>query len=1099
MKEPVLQSRITPPRQPGNIIQRQSLVEALNSNRDKKVILLTAPAGYGKTTLTCEFLYSSNKKFAWLHLSKDINSPFTFFSYIIHSVARLKEGFGSLILETISSLKKDSANIREINSVIDEIVLLFTNEFYSSFKEDTYLILDDLHEISEQKWFEYLLDSLVRELPQNLQLIITSRHNPEFNISHLRAKREILEIGYKDLTLSHREIKTLAGEIYSKDFTEEESKYLETSLGGWVTGIHLLIQAAGDKIKIDKFTDKFIPDTIFDYLANEIFSGQSKSVQDFLLTTAHLENFTSELCDYIINDNTKNTSEEILNYLSGKNIFIENIQVVDSSGNIFYQYNYVHLFKNFLINKFDKTLTKSAKAEIFDKISSYYLIHKDIENSIEFSLMAGDNHKVQELILENFEHFVAEGKLEKLWQWTELLGEDIVSQNNGLLYLKGILSKFYLGDLNKASDYMERSISLSESAGHTEFLNKALISKTGLLLDMGKFGAALEILEKLHSQDNSVLNSAKINYNLGYVYFFTGDFARAINFLETAAEICKENNFDDLLGDIYNVLGNIYITSGEFVLSTHYYELALNKVTGIFKRFSTLGNLTILYNRSAKFTKAKEYYDRTLELYKLVKTPIFEIVTKLAEFTLYSETGDYETALKIADTINKTALKIKNVGYTFLSYQLLGECNYFLGNIDKSDSYGKLTEEYTDKENENDNITLSLFRQLNKLTASHTQDIGDELHKIYDYLTKVGSNYDKVTCGYYLAYYYYLNNQPSSAEKYLRETITFAKEKEYNSFLIREYLRSGTLFSFAFKNNIEKDVIKEIYSNVSAIPELAWIKDEYRVKLTHKITGLYDIRMSTFGKLEFFVRGKAIDDKKWIRKKRKLVLAYLLLSNSHSITKDKLIDIFFPDTPAESLDNTFHQVISNLRTALKHEEKTGPGRKKSQKDNNEPDYIIYEDKVLRLNPDYNYYTDTSEFEKLINSAFSAETDGKDRLSQLKQAAELYKGDFLEEYYEPWIEDIRDELKNKFIKCCETLIKQLSENNDNGSITKYCSMILKSDKLNETANLYLLKADIASGKISQAKAMYNKITKIYDEELGEKPPKSIIEIARNLTG
>jgi LuxR family transcriptional regulator, maltose regulon positive regulatory protein len=1092
LKELVIQSRVTPPKSPGNIITRESLLSTLSAGNDKKLILVAAPAGYGKTTLVSKYAYSSNHKFAWYHANKDAVSPFIFFRYIIHSLNKLKTGFGAGILDTIKSLNEDSGKINDIFSAIEEIVYLITAEFEITFNEKILLIIDDLHEITDSPWLAYSLDKLFEALPQNLQIIITSRHQPDFNISHLRAKREILEITHKHLVFTDTEIKHLSEELYSINYSDEDAKYLEASLGGWVTGIHLLIQATSGKINGKNLPGKFLPDSLFDFFAGEIFGKLDENVRGFLLTTAHLENFDAETCDFLLGINE---SEKILNYLSSKNIFIESLQVINEKGVQLTQYNYIQLFRTFLIKKSLQTFSEKQIKEIFVKISRYYAQHNNIEASIDFGILSGDNDSSLKLLQDNFTDLFQNGRFEKLWQWVSSYTDETINNNKHLAYYKGLLSKYYAANLDDALKFFDKSISLAENENDTEFLNNALISRTEILLNQGKITQAIDTLKTLEGSGISIRNSARVFYNLGYAYFYLGKYENSLPYLQRAMDICNENSIEELLTDIYNILGSIYINRGEFILSTHYFELTLNRITGIYKKFVVLGNLALLYSRTAKYEKAKEYYDKTCDIYKLIKTPIFEIMIKLTEFTIFFELGDLKSAAAIAEYINNAALKINNSTYSYLSYLILGECNYYLGNKEKSADYHKLAEKYIDAENENDKASLGLFQLINELSGNPQPGLDEKLIEIYSYLVSINANYDRVMAEYYLAVYYLANNQPETSLKYLEKALSLAKEKEYNSFLVREYLHSNELFNFALKNNLHKDLIKNVYLRILDINSYNWLGSEYLQWLRSKIDSLYDIKMTCFGKLEFTVRGKPVDESKWIRKKRKLILAYLFLSPNYSLSKDKVIDVFFPDTPLESIDNTFHQAVSNLRTALKLQ----PPEKKSKiknEGNAEPDYILYEGKSLMLNPDYNYYTDIGEFDKLTNKASAAETGPTQRIRLLMTAIELYTGDFLSEHYEPWIENIRDEYRNKFIKYAELLLNLLENENKYDELINYSQRILDIDKLNEKAYLSSIKSYAKTGKKSQAKAMYEKMIKCFDEELGEKPPASVINAVKD---
>jgi LuxR family transcriptional regulator, maltose regulon positive regulatory protein len=1100
LKEQVIQSRVTPPRSPGNIITRENLINTLSGGRDKKLILVTAPAGYGKTTLISKHAYNSNIRFAWYHANRDASSPYIFFSYIIHALDKLHPGFGSEILNTIKSLNEDSGKIKDIHSAIDEIVYLIAAEFISTFDEKITLIIDDLHEIKENEWLSYAFNKLFEELPQNLQLIITSRHQPDFNISHLRAKREILELTHKNLVFTDDEIRHLSEELYSLNYSNEEVKYLESSLGGWVTGIHMLIQSNNGKITKNELSGKFLPDTLFDFFAGEIFEKLDEDTREFLLTTAHLENFDFEMSDYLLGIDK---SEKILSHLLSKNIFIESVQVINEKGNQLTQYNYIQLFRTFLTKKSNQVYSKAQINNIFAKVSSYYAGKDNIEAAIEFAILSGDKEISFGLIKNNFVTLFQNGRFEKLWNWISSYGEEAAEKDMHLLYYKGVLSKYYLGKLDDALLFLDKALLLAGKEDDKDFINDIMISRTEILLNQGKFNFAIDTLNNLEAPGLSPKNSARLYYNLGNAYFYTGNYEKALPYLEKAMAVCKENGIEELLCDIYNIMGNIYINNGEFILSTHYYELTLNRITGIYKKFVVFGNLSLLYSRTAKYEKAKEYYEKTYDIYKLVKSPIFEITIKLTEYTIYFEMGDFLSALAVAEYINNAALKINNITYTYLSYLVLGECNYYLGNREKAGNYYGLAEKYIDEENETDKATLGLFLQINGFPENISPESEDKLLKTYSFLDSKNSNYDKITAGYYLAAYYLASGLAETSLKYLEAALKLAKEKEYNSFLIREYLRSNELFNFAVKNNVLKDTVKNIYLRIMDIDNYDWINPEYRKSLQNKKETLYDIKMTSFGKLEFTVRGVQVDESKWIRKKRKLILAYLFLASNYSLSKDKIIDIFFPDTPLESIDNTFHQAISNLRSALKLQHavkakpvKTQPAAKTKKKvkseEDTEPDYVIYEGKSLMLNHDYNYFSDIGEFDKLTNRAASPECEHAQKIRLLMNAIELYKGDFLSEYYEPWIENIRDEYRNKFIKYSEMLLDLLSAKNDFEQLIDYSQKILYIDKLNEKAYLMSIKSFVETGKKAQAKAAYEKMIKCYDDELSEKPPAALLK-------
>lgn len=1084
----ILHSRITAPSAPKNIITRDDLLELLHSGKDKKVTLITAPAGYGKTTAVSEYLNTHTENFSWYHIHNDVSSPYIFFSYIVHSFRKLEKSFGEEALKFVSALQKDGSRIKDINTALDEIIYMISNECLQVFKNKVTLVLDDVHDIGEQEWLEYSLEKLISELPQNIRLIIISRHTPKFNISHLRGKREILEISRRELAFSGSQIKHLSAKLYSKNYPDEAITYLENSLGGWITGIHLLIQASEDS-DITSHSEKFMPDNIFDFFAEEIFAKQPGEVQSFLLTTAQLEHFEPLICDYLLDINT---SGSILNYLAGKNLFIESVRFVNDKGELASSYNYIQLFKTFLTRKSTETLSKETRNNIYTKVSGFYSEKGYYEQAVNYSLLAGDWKKSTELITGCYDKLVKEGRYEILWQWITAIEDNDIGLDARLYHYKGVLCKYYIGKLDDALLNYDKALNAASSENGSDLTTTVSISKSEILLAMGRSSEAIELLTSLKDSAVTPYNMAMLTQNLGYAYFIIGKYDISLEYLEKAMSICRENNFEELLADTYNYLGNIYINNGDFILSIHYYELALNKVTSLNKKFTVHGNLSILYSRSARYEKAYNHYTSAKDLFKLFKTPLFEMAIKLIDYTMVYEIGDYESAVKLAEEINDMAKKLNSPFHTNLSYLLLGETSYYLGNLPRSKSYYKLSYEYIDEENEKDKVLLNMLETINAMAEKTESKQEVELLRAYSYLDTENAHYDKTSAGYYLAVFYYRTGMFDTALKYLEKTLSLAKEKEYYSVMIREYLRSNELFNFAVSNKVHNETIKEIFTRISEIPGLGWISTEYRKKLSVISRNLYDIKMKCFGELEFIVRGKAVEESKWIRKKRKLILANLFLANSRSLSKDKLIDVFFNDTPLESIDNTFHQAVSNLRSALK----TEPAAKKNKKkpDNSvlkqEPEYILYEGKTLKLNPDHNYSSDAEEFNRLTLSAF-VETDINMQIGMLITALDMYKGDFLSGYYEPWVENLRDEYRNKYIRNSELLLELLDKSGETESLNNYSQRLAEADKLNENSYYYMVKSLISSGKEKQAKAAYAKMLEEYEKELGEKPRAEII--------
>jgi DNA-binding SARP family transcriptional activator len=228
-----------------------------------------------------------------------------------------------------------------------------------------------------------------------------------------------------------------------------------------------------------------------------------------------------------------------------------------------------------------------------------------------------------------------------------------------------------------------------------------------------------------------------------------------------------------------------------------------------------------------------------------------------------------------------------------------------------------------------------------------------------------------------------------------------------------------------------------------------------------------------------------------------------MLHSKRKLTKDKVIDVFYPDTAIESADNIFHQIISKFRSLIKipdaAETKPGNGKpaagpsavKKKKGENEIPlisPFIVYEDKTLEINENYMYYIESNEFESLTRKA-SAERDPQKKLHLLKKAADMYKGDFLEGNYETWVEELKTRYKSAFISLSEELIKILFDNKEYEETLDYAENLLRFENLNLAAYEYAIRSYENLDKHKQAREKYSRLLKSYESEYGEKLPQS----------
>ena len=1079
-----IKSRLVAPAESRYIIHRQRLLDDLRDNAHKSLIIIQAPAGSGKTTLARDFLSFSNNNFSWLRLSSDISAPITFIQYLILSIQKSNQSFGSDTLKLIESF----AN----NPLIDtnDITKTFINELENNFNEDFYIVLDDLHNMkldSKNEWVKEFFNILFEDLPENIHIIIISRELPDFNYTFLLSKRRCFELSAMNLAFTNEEASELIKEIYHLNCTETDINLLQSFVNGWVSGIHLVMQVYGPEYK-NLRKDK-IPDNIFDFFASEIFDKSSNEIKDFLLKTAMLDSFDLNICNFLFGNN----GELILHEILHKNIFVERVAF---SNDTFY---YHDLFKTFLINKINKVQNSDETNNYLHKIADYYLSQEDKAGAVNYLIMLKEYSPAIGLIKDTFDEYFNSGKLQKTWNWLKNIPAEIKHENPFLLYFEGVILLYLFSNAENAIENFNKAINLFERENNTEYIIKAYIEKTEALYIVARIKEAINNLEYIKGFDASPSNSIRILYSLARACYRLGaaKYVEAIDHLNKALEICQENNIKSLKTEIFRLLGNIYLTRGDTTIALNYFERAISIESDPYSNFRILNNIIYLQTFTGNYKKAKEYLEQAQDLYNKYPAKFYEkdLFRNRAQFL--NDFGDYEQAISNYKKVIENEINNNVNYYSFACNICISECYRSIGKLDLASEYCKLSLQYMLEDDPYQKLLYDCSVAFIMKRTEANDFIEKALLENYDYYKNNNLLSSQAQLEYHLADYYYLKEYYDTALQYLTNALNVSSEKQYISYLHQEITNSRYLFDFAVENNIQKDFIKLLFDGAKDKLNYTWLSCECRSRMAKEIMDLNDIDLTSFGKIEIKVRGKKVDEDKWTRKKSKLILIYLLTHKSVSINKSEIIDIFFQDVPLASVDTIFHNTLSNIRTAMKIEHPSYVKSKENAKINKLPVLVIYEDKTLRLNEDYYYVSDNLEFEKLFSKSFSPGSSKIEKVESMKQALDLYKGEFLPGYYDNWCEEIRHNYSEMFLKLSTEFINYLLHNKMYSEIIHYSTMLLSKDKLNETAYLALIEAYCRTNSLDLAKDRFALMLKYYDEELGAKPEKNVLNKIQNL--
>jgi LuxR family transcriptional regulator, maltose regulon positive regulatory protein len=332
MAAPILATKLYAPPPRLQVVLRPRLIERLDEGlaMDRRLTLVSAPAGFGKTTLVSEWIASCRKPVAWLSLDEGDNDPVRFISYLVAALQTIKTGIGEGVLAAIQSPQPPQAEV-VLTNLLNEISVI---------PEHFLVILDDYHAIDSQP-VDQSLDFLVEHLPPQMHLVIATREDPHLPLSRLRARGQLTELRAADLRFTPSETAEFLNQVMGLNLSAEEIAALETRTEGWIAGLQLAALSMQGRSDAANFIKSFTGSHhfILDYLVEEVLQRQPEHVRNFLLQTAILDRLSSSLCDVVTG---QEDGRGMLEALERGNLFV--IPLDDQRQ----WYRYHHLFAEVL-------------------------------------------------------------------------------------------------------------------------------------------------------------------------------------------------------------------------------------------------------------------------------------------------------------------------------------------------------------------------------------------------------------------------------------------------------------------------------------------------------------------------------------------------------------------------------------------------------------------------------------------------------------------------------------------------------------------------------------------------------------------------------
>jgi LuxR family maltose regulon positive regulatory protein len=594
---PLLVTKLFVPRPRPDLVVRPRLVNWLHQNSGRRLILISAAAGFGKTSILAQWLAewqgdasTDARKVAWLSLDERDSDPTRFLTYLIAALQTVRPGLGEKSRVLLQSLKGPS-----FEAVLGELV----NELSRLPACDLMLVLDDYHLVINEAVHQALA-FLLDYAPAFLHIVITSRADPPLPLGRLRARGQLAELRTPDLRFTLDEATELLKRTLGVSLTPAEIGALEESTEGWAAGLQLAILSMQGRPDSEDFLKGFDGKHRFvlEYLAEEVLRRQPAEVQSFLVQSSILDRLCGSLCDALTG---RDDGAAMLERLEQANLFLVPL---DRERRWF---RYHHLFAGFL-----KQRQPSDVAAWHHRASQWFERQGQFEEAIDHALAAHDNERAAFLVEGVARHTLMRGELHTLrgWlhrldraalatrprlyiyrAWTLAIGGLVVEAERDLIEAEKALQAgdneiveirairtiiaAYQGNLTRLEDFSRQP--LETLAGDDPFI-QSIVTWSGALpyLLTGKVETSIQAFreaERVARQAGNLLVSMTSLCQLAELQMMKGNLKEGARIYEDAVQLSQQDNPQEPLasaGMAYLGLGEIYREWGRLDRATDY-------------------------------------------------------------------------------------------------------------------------------------------------------------------------------------------------------------------------------------------------------------------------------------------------------------------------------------------------------------------------------------------------------------------------------------------------------------------------------------------------------------------------------------------------
>ncbi len=1088
MQLPITRTKVVRPRHRPDLLSRPRLLHTLQGLLDNQLILVIAPAGYGKTTALLDLVNTLTMPACWYALSAADRNLHRFAAHFIAAIAQQFPNFGNDADAALQTFEAGHIDFEQFTT-------LLVNELHEQVQQHFVLVIDDYHLVDDCEPIASFVSQFLQDAGDFCHLILASRTLLTLpNLALLVARGAVDGLDFQELAFSPEELQSLARQNYNQVISDTEAEEMVISTEGWITGILLsattrqLHMASRMRLMRSSGVD------LYSYLAHQVLNQQPTALRDFLLRTSYMDEFDAELCTQVFEPAwcpAGESWENLLSVLLHQNLFVMPLGELGDS------VRYHHLFQDFL----QRRLQSERPAEvplILRRLTEVCLQKAQWEQAYFYANRLDDPTAIVHLVEKAGLQLIYAGRIMLLQEWLDKLPVLLTRTQPRLLGLQGYCS-ILLGQVELGLKWLTEAEKLLRKEGVCTLLAQILAHRSIAHRFQGDYQQsiddaeeALTLLDKVNATADSekpepekleLLRIKALAYrSKGLGFCMQGNLAKGLEWQQRSLELYQEAEDVQNMATLSMEIAITHDSAGQKALAQPLYLYALNAwsdLNNLMGQATVLNSLGVFYQEQGQHRQAfatltqaissarRSGYAR-MEAFALTSLGdlVFEAGLLQAARTFYQEA--YPLARQLDERFLVLYLELARAALAWSAHEwnVAYECLDTAGHLVLS---------------KNSSYEWGLYRQAMGryyMAQGSAKQALEPLQDAAACFAQGGQTTDEArTLIILVAAYQAAGKQSEAAHKLDAALTLLAQLDSQHAVIVLASQVSDLLRAMPVRGpqvGYRNQLLAAVETFQAQRPLLRReFRHQVRLLFPHISVDPPVLVVRAVGRPEVSVNGQPIALSDWKTRVSRDLL-FCLLAHPEGLTKEQIGMHFWPDCSPDQLKTRFKNAIYRMRSALDQE------------------VIQYEEGIYQFDTSVDYEYDVELFLQHIKAG-NAASEPAAQIEAYTLGLNYYGGDYIPDGEGDWAYLERERLRQIYLDTTLRLAQLTFQANASDTALEWCQRVLYEDPCLEDAHRLVMQIYAATGNRAGVARQYSLCQKALEEEIAAPPSQQTEEL------